>query len=178
MANISRSRKSGFTLRSGVMRRETFWIGVGISANALASANSAALINSASAGLLAVRPFTIVRTRGNWVVRSDQLAASEDLSVGIGYAVVSDQATAIGVSAVPTPFTDIGSDMFFVYEQWLQSFRLNTAVGTEAYNSVSYDSKAMRKVNDGQDIVTVIENSGVSAGSNVVNSGRMLIKIH
>jgi len=39
-------------------------------------------------------------------VRSDQFVATEGYEIAIGMAVVSDQALAIGVTAVPTPFTD------------------------------------------------------------------------
>ncbi len=41
-----------------------------------------------------------------------------------------------------------------------------------------YDSRAMRKVEDGQDIAVVVEASGISLGVSVVNVSRMLIKLH
>ncbi len=116
MANIHRSRKSGFTLRSGVMRRDTLWSGINSSRTTLGVASTAALINSAGAGLLALRPFTIVRSRLNWHVASDQEVASEVYGASLAAAVVTDQASAIGITAVLTPETDQGSDSFFVFD--------------------------------------------------------------
>jgi len=40
------------------------------------------------------------------------------------------------------------------------------------------DSKAMRKVEDGQDLIRVVETSSISLGVAIVYSGRALIKLH
>ncbi len=129
MANISRSRKSGFTLRSGVMRRETAWVGGVFSSTALATASSAALINSFGAGVLALRPFTIVRTRGLLWFRSDQVAVGETQRAAYGEAVVSDQSVAIGITAVPTLVTDSFSDLWFVFETLFNDMAVTTDIG-------------------------------------------------
>ncbi len=92
MANISVGRKTGFIRRNGVMRRETKWIAITETNTALAAANTAALFNGLEADELGQRPFTIVRTRLVHFVKSDQRAVSEQYQVGIGIAVVSDQA--------------------------------------------------------------------------------------
>ena len=68
---------------------------------------------SLNAAALALRPFTIVRSRFEVGIISDQTAATEDQLGAIGMAVVSDQAVAVGVTAVPTPITDMGSDLWF-----------------------------------------------------------------
>jgi len=179
MTDRSRSRKSGF-IRGGVSRRETLWLFMDETVTSLAAANSAALIISLNAAALALRPFTIVRTRGAWYVESDQSAAGESQHVGLGYAVVSDQASAIGVTAVPTPFTDDGSDLWFVYEEIMQTQEGGTT--TEFLSPrgrfETFDSKAMRKVEDGQDMVIVLENSSLGDGVGVLHHARMLIKLH
>ena len=64
-------------IRGGRSVRETMWISLDETQTTLASANSAALILVLNAAGLALRPFTIIRTRGTLLVRSDQLAASE-----------------------------------------------------------------------------------------------------
>ena len=51
------------------------------------------------------------------MVESDQSAATELFIGNLGLAVVSDQATAVGVTAVPTPATDRGSDLWFLIEE-------------------------------------------------------------
>ena len=178
MARASTSRKSGFVQRGGVMRRESLWVGISHQNTILAAAATAVLTNSANAALLALRPFTIVRTHLNWLVTSDQSAATENFIGSFGAAVVSDQAVAVGVAAVPTPATDQGSDLWFLYATWTGRFEL---VGTSITSDVSpqnIDSKAMRKVEDGQDVVFVAEAGLIGNGCVVHSSGRMLVKTH
>ncbi len=71
MANIRSARRSGFVLRGGVKRRETFWIASSVIVAAPAAASTAILLSTLNAAVLAVRPFTIVRTIGELFTRSD-----------------------------------------------------------------------------------------------------------
>jgi hypothetical protein len=48
-------------------------------------------------------------------ISSDQFAQSESQIGAIGLAVVTDQAVGIGVTAVPTPITDLSSDSWFLH---------------------------------------------------------------
>ena len=112
------------------LTRETFWIFVTETIISLGSPSTAVLINSFSVGLLAVRPFTIIRTHGFFGIRPDQIAADENFDAALGFAVVSDQASAIGVTAVPTPFTDMGSDLFFVHQMLMARFEFLSSIGT------------------------------------------------
>jgi len=77
-------------------------------------------------------------------IRSDQTGATEDQHAAYGAAVVSDQAVAVGVTAVPTPITDDFSDLWFVYERLIGTF-VTTGAGltNKSYETV-IDSKAMR----------------------------------
>ena len=114
MARVNRSRVHRSNFAGPV--RETAWIAGAYAVNIIATATTATLVTSLNAAALAIRPFTVVRTRGLIGLRSDQAAASEEQAIGYGKAVVSDQAVAIGITAVPTPVTDSGSDYFHVYE--------------------------------------------------------------
>ena len=166
--------------RGNVQRRESLWIfGTPID-TVLSAASTAALISTLNAAALALRPFTVVRTRGTFWLRSDQSATSEDFQASLGMAVVSDQAAAIGVTAVPTPEADRGSDLWFVYETAQQGFTRFDATGTTAFEgaTVNFDSKAMRKVNGDQDIAVAIETSAISLGAVAMVAFRMLIKLH
>ena len=157
------------------------WVGISESRTTLASANTAVLIAVGNAALLALRPFTIVRTRLFFGVSSDQAAASQNWDVALGAAIVSDQASAIGITAVPTPFTDLGSDLFFLHEIQANRFVFVSGVGFDPNGAPlgrPVDSKAMRKVNDDQDVAFVLENSSLSNGTTVYVAGRMLIKLH
>jgi len=176
MANISRSRKSGFTLRGGVMRRESMWIGLAGIAQTIA-AGTPVLYSSLAARILALRPFTVVRTRGIFFIRSDQTAADESYAVSLAHCVVTAQAVAIGVTAIPTPVTDIDSDSFYVYESATGRFDVTGAPGQFGLFG-TFDSKAMRKVEDGFDLIGVMEPWTGFAGAVVNTTDRTLIKLH
>ena len=174
------ARKSGRIFRGGRQVRETRWLDIDPIQTGLGAASTAAVTHSLNAVELALRPFTVVRTRGNLHLISDQVSASELQSVAFGIAVVSEQAAAIGVTAVPTPETDRSSDLWFVYEGMTNFYDFRTAAGFDSQGGLSrdYDSKAMRKVQDGEDIVVVIETSSISLGASFLVSGRMLVKLH
>ena len=182
MARINTSRKSGYVYRSGGRRRESAWVAISETSNTLASANAAVLSHSANAALLAARPFTIVRTHLTYFVKSDQTGALEAYESALAMAVVSDQAVAIGITAVPTPMTDRESDLFFLFQDLADQFMFISGVGVQAGNvgrMIQVDSKAMRKVEEGQDLIVVEENSSLQAsGTTQVVLGRLLIKLH
>ena len=172
-----RNHHGGFTSTRRAVRRESLWLFLG--GTSLIPAVGGSLLTSLNAAALGLRPFTIIRTYLECLVRSDQTAASEPQVVGIGMAVVSDEASAIGVSAVPTPTTDPGSDLWLLHKFMLTATMAGDADGNLRGAAFSIDSKAMRKVEDGQDIVTVVEvDAGVSAGAQVITIGRQLIKLH
>ncbi len=100
----------------GSKTRETVWFQVTETRTTSASANTATLVTTLNAAALAFRPFTVIRTHMTLFVSSDQTGAGENYDVGYGSCVVSDQAAAIGITAVPTPFTDLGSDLWFLHQ--------------------------------------------------------------
>ena len=157
-------------------RRQTTWLDVPVQVSTLSAASQ--LILSLTAEELAKRPFTVIRTRLTVSVQSDQSAGSETGISAIGLCVVSDQALAIGVTAVPTPITDLASDLWLMHQPLISAFLFATAAGFEEPNDRIYeiDSKAMRKVNNDQDLVMVTENSAVGGGAIITVLGRILIK--
>ncbi len=174
------ARKSGNVFRRGRMIRATSWVEVTASTSTLAAASTALLVSVANAALLAERPFTVVRTRGYFFVRSDQIAASEDWGVSIGWCTAEDAAVAIGVTAVPTPVADQGSDSFFAYESILGRFAFSDATGfTEVGKGMAYGSKAMRKCeDDGTSPILTMETPAIVSSAIVAHTARMLIKLH
>ena len=181
MANVRTVRRSGLVLRGGRQRRETLWFGVFSTLTTLGVGSTAVLLTVLNAAALALRPFTIIRSRGELWIRSDQVGVAEDQSAAYAQAVVSEQASAIGVTAVPTPITDSSSDLFFVYQvmKSAQGIASGTSVGLRG-TRYEVDSKAMRKVEEGEDVVQVIESdiAGVTAGVTIAQSVRQLIKLH
>ncbi len=104
---------------------------------------------------------------------SDQSAATETQSAAIGWAVVSDQAVAVGVTAVPTPVSELGSDLWFVHQ-----YILARGINLADYQQIEIDSKAMRKVEEGSDVVVVGERGAASDGVQLLQAARFLIKLH
>jgi len=162
------------------MRRETAWLGGLEFVQVLASPGTAALIGVLDAGALAERPFTVMRTRGQIFGRSDQEAASQNWGVAFGMAVVTEQAAAIGVTAVPTPVTDDDSDAWFTYEWILGTLGFVTGTGVfEEGRMIPIDSRGARKVEDSDQLIVVVE-AGLLITDGVAIHGfiRNLIKLH
>ena len=178
MANVHTSRRSGLILRGGRNIRETTWLGVPRITATMAASATAVLAASLNAAALSLRPFTVVRSRGQWWSRSDQSGATEDYVGNFGVAVVSEVASTVGVGSVPTPATEQDSDFWFVLEQDMGIFQLVGADVQSVNRSKTWDSKAMRKVDKDSDIVFVLE-AGIG-GQGVIAQfvGRMLIKLH
>ncbi len=94
-------------------------------------------------------------------------------------AVVSDQAAAIGVTAVPTPVTDYGSDRWFVIEQMQSRLRFSDQTAIyEAGHERMVDSKAQRKVDISEDIVVIVETSAFQSSVELFQALRVLVKLH
>jgi len=180
MANIRTARRSGLVLRGGKNRRDTLWIAIAPTNTNITASSTATLFTGFGAAQLTQRPFTVIRTHVELHVASDQEISDEAQQVVYGLAIVSSQALAIGVTAGPTPYTDAGSDMFFYWQSLTSRFLLGTAVGFSGDFGVRKDteSRAMRKVEEGQDLFGSVESSSISSGFNVIKSGRMLLKLH
>jgi len=172
--------QSRFIRPGRAQRRQTLWLESTEFSTTLASAGSASLVSTLNAAALALRPFTVVRSRGFMFVESDQSAASEYFSVAYGQTVVTEQASAAGIISVPTPALESASD-WHVYARSQGLFVLGDATGfveVGAERSVQIDSKAMRKVDVGEDLVIVLENAVTSSGSIIRSFVRVLIKLH
>ncbi len=155
---------------------QTIWLGFEPVSTTM-TAVGGTIIFSLNASALALRPFTVLRTHYSFFVKSDQAAANENQVGALGMAVVSDEAFAAGVASVPTPITSIGSDLWFVHQlYWANAIDLTD----NAKPGVQYviDSKAMRRVDQGQDLLVISELSALGGGTILLNGGRMLVKVH
>jgi len=159
-------------VRGRAPRRSTEW---------LASADVTTFTTLAASGVVLsqffafLEPATIIRTRGSLWVKSDQVAAQETSFGALGFSVVTNQANAIGVTAVPTPITDEASDEFFVWMPF--ATLIETTVGAIKGFEYPFDSKAMRKVTSGQTTVVTLENASL-VGLEFLIKFRMLVKLH
>ncbi len=112
-------------------------------------------------------------------LRSDQEAAVETQSLAVGVAVVSEEAATAGVASIPTPFSEPGSDLWFLHQVMFGGeSRLVDKFAPPT--TLHIDSRAMRKVPEGGDVAFVGEGmSGGSAGGMIYGMAvRMLIKLH
>jgi len=103
------------------------------------------------------------RTRGRFMILSDQVGASEYVSVAFGMLVATDAAVTIGATAIPGPSTEANDDVWFVWENVIglsQQADNITGAGTGAPIGMitDFDSKAMRRVEEGRTVVLMAEN--------------------
>ena len=165
-------RRGAAAVRSS---RLTTWFQFQPVSTTIATNNGTNLVFSLNATALALRPFTIVRSHFELALQSDQAAAIEEQSIGFGIAVVSDQAVAAGIGSIPTPVTEAGSNLWFMHH-FLFADESNLTDRTRNGQFRAYDSKAMRKVEVGQDLVVVLEGGGIGGGTITRIAGRLLIK--
>jgi len=173
------NRRSNFR-RSAGPRRNTEWLAFEVSGSLTSVGPSTksliAVMDATEKGKL---PFTITRTLGTLFVQSDQQAANEFAAGAFGAYVAEDRAVAVGITAIADPVTEANSDIWFVYKAWQESFKVvgTTGVSDNIYRQ-DFDSKAQRKVEEGQDIVFVIANAASSPSIQFNVQFRMLIKLH
>ena len=104
---------------------------------------------------------TIRRVRGFVAVNAVASAAGSRLGA-LGMVVVSDIALAAGVASIPGPVTERGDDGWFVWQA--TGGARPAATGTES-TIWPFDSKAMRRVEEGFGIAIVFENANAVAPS-------------
>jgi len=106
---------------------------------------------------------TLVRLRGSAVFWLEVVTAIGDgfTEVGLGFCNIPENAFDVGVTAVPTPLTDIGWDGWLYHKLLSPIFGLSV---TESDNRgplgqvrVDIDSKAMRKTRASDLIIGVVE---------------------
>jgi len=166
-------RPRGFTRGP---KRSTLWAGLSWGADTFTSVGGT-ILGSLSASGLALRPLTIVRQYVDIQVISDQGAAIERQLGAVGSCVVSDQASAIGVTAVPTPITDSDSDLFMMHQFFAGNESSITDRSVPA-TRMHFESKAMRKVNEDEDFLIIAEFDASGQGFILNLAFRFLIKLH
>ncbi len=159
-------------------RREMVWFGNGLATGTTSAGNT--LLSTLNAAALALRPFTVVRTRLTILIQSDQSATSEAVQGVYSRQVVKETAAAIGVSAIPGGVDEPDAD-FYVYQPLMFNFEFSTAAGEELLighaNYWHVDSKSMRKVGIDETIVGVLD-LRTALGTIIAIEGRSLVKLH
>ena len=173
------ARRTQFPIR-GRTRKLTDWA-FGPDANEVAlSASSKILLTTAFA---VTQPSTLVRIRGYFDFCMLSTSALGDGMMGaLGIALVSDDAFAAGITAIPGPQSDANWDGWIFHSFWgVRSVTGTIADGANAvgaYYRMIVDSKAMRKWDPANTLVGVVE--GVESGAmsvEVNGETRLLLKV-
>ena len=162
-------------------RRRTGWEeGPGIQTLSQFTTSTAAILGAGQSFNL--DGFTIVRIRGLLDMFLTTATANGSGFVGaFGIGIVTDAAFAVGITAVPTPLTEIE------WEGWMyhQFISVHGPAGTTAFPAISagsqivVDTKAMRKIGSDEVLMAVIEvtEDVADATLNVRFGSRMLLKL-
>ncbi len=170
---VVRRSGGGFRRSPG---RLTEWFGVPFTVVETALPQASFIIfTSLTAAGLAKRPFTIIRTVGLLTIGNDQAAAFEFPSGALGGIVVSEKAVATGATAIPDPVTEVNSDEWFLYVPWAVSSDANG--GGRPTRDFAFDSRAQRKVEDGEDIAFVVANAHNADAALFQLNMRVLVKL-
>ncbi len=172
MANRSRFR----VVR--VHRRGTFWgRSPADTSFTVLAAGTSVLDSTFQAGAPGL---TIMRTRGHIAVMTDQAAAAQEDQIGaVGFAVASDQAVAVGVGSLPTPYTDQDSELWFAFQYFVNRTRIDSASvhSPSGLQIFPFDSKAMRKMATGETLIVVVENGAATHGLVYMLNYSVLLKV-
>jgi len=165
MADARRRRFS--TARGPRIRAQTSWTRIGTATAVPVAAATKVVLASLTPTVPGV---TVRRIRGFIHITSDQSGATEEQIGAVGVIKVTDNALAVGAGSIPGPITDEDDEGWMLFEPFAQISDM-THQGTVARGSLpprlEVDSKAMRKVPDGYNLVVMIENAHATEGLDV-----------
>ena len=118
---------------------------------------------------------TILRTHVELYVKPTSTALTF-INGAFGGIVVNDLAVGVGVGSIPSPGAQATDDGWFVHQPFA-AFGADTNDGSAAYTRYQIDSKAMRRVEEGFQIVWVIENTNILNTLNWVLNVSILTKL-
>ena len=127
-----------------------------------------------------VPQITIMRTRGLFhAYLTSATAAGDGFTGAMGIIVVTAQAFAAGAASMPSPVNELESNGWF-YHQFLSVHAGEAgglSGGPEGSQRVDVDSKAMRKFDDQQRVVAILEVTETgTAAMNINFDSRMLVQ--
>lgn len=165
--------RSNFGHRSGP-RRKVQWIGPAVQGY-VSVANAGATLISVSTTFETAA--TLVRTRGQISVQPGSFAADLNIVGAFGCGIVSAEAGAIGITAIPTPFRDADWGGWYVWRSFSLHLDVQSAIGFSLeMENFEVDSKAMRKVGQNESLVWVAESQ--AGAFDISTPLRQLIKLH
>ncbi len=160
--------------------RTKMWIGNGLGRTVIVG-GAKTFIAQLGTLALSVRPFTILRTRLVIGWTSDQEAADEGPFGEYGQTIVTENASGVGVTALPDPSSVSGDpeNDWFVHQPVVAQLAIIGAISAATLMSqiMTVDSKAMRKVGIDDQVVDMFTEDG-GVGGLLWVMGRQLIQLH
>ncbi len=160
-------------------RRQTEWIAGTVNFTDSTAGAIVELISFSQVALASLVPFTIVRTVGLVTIAADlNFITNQIYSGAVGMQVIGDDARAAGVATYASPFADAGDDSWLYHQFFAATIDDRSDSDLVLSQSWVIDSKAQRKVVDGQAIVFSSEGGSEADGFDVAVGLRILCKLH
>ena len=152
--------------------RLTEWGGLADQGFVAVASTGATLVSSVSFE----DPGTLIRSRGALSLHPTSFAADGNVVGAFGAGIVSAEALAVGITALPHPYRDSDWGGWMIWESFAFRLEFASAVGFEMPTiRIVIDSKAMRKVAPNEALVFVAESQ---EGAFQVNEAiRLLLKL-
>jgi len=176
---MAHSRGSHRGMRSGPRRQTSWETGVPLLTTSVPfTADISAILGTGVSPT--VDGLTLVRTRGEVLLALTSAAAAGNAFVGaIGIGLASEQAFAVGATAVPLPVSEAGAESW-IWHEWFSvvAFSATDFGGAAQTQRMVIDSKAMRRVEENMIIYMAIEATETgTAGLEVSANTRLLFKL-
>ena len=165
---------------SGARRRTGWEEGPGGAQGQVIGASGKTVVGSGVAAL--ADGLTIVRIRGIFQIGATgtPAAATDGIDGAFGICIVSNDAFAVGVTAIPGPVTDMQWDGW-MYHRFVNSVATAWGSSADEYSFVDFeiDSKAMRKIGVNDTVCGVFEHTrhGAANAFQIWSDSRMLLKL-
>jgi len=164
--------RSGFRGHRGGGHRLTEWSSLLDAGFTSVAATGATLISSVGFE----DPGTIIRSRGSITVLPATFAADSNPVGAFGVGLVTAEALAIGITALPHPYRDADWGGWMVWQPFAFKWEFGDATGFSRGDwTYDIDSKAMRKVSPSTAMVFVAESQ--SGAFDIHESVRLLLKL-
>jgi len=158
-------------------RRKTEWIAAEAPWATKITNTITVLFSFSQAVLADLVPFTIVRTVGMFGMAPDEdFILDQDVFGAVGLMVVREGNRAAGSVSLPGPIINIGDDGWWLHMPFMHFVE---SINTASQGIMQpFESRAMRKVEDGDAIVGMIQLDSTSDNAEVAFMVRILCKLH
>ena len=156
-------------------RRQTQWIALTVNWTNFSASTFVNMGQFAQAQLVNLVPFTIVRTVGICCVSIDpNPILNQDFSMAFGGCVAREQSG----NQLPAPFANADSDAWFWHQFAAMEYETDTGGDNVISMQIPVDSKAQRKVSDGDKISFLAQGGSAADGFEAALYLRILLKLH